>query len=240
LLTVCLTITAVLSGSCGGQPSPTAPSSPTTPISRIATSEGVRLEIFAVNASRWAVSGAYIYDVRYGVTNSVGRRLTYQVSSYSVRGPDGAPFAVTARSDYLEPKTLEPTLSGTQWLTVDDVNAANPFGERLRLTVSFRFDNGSSGTVTAEDIILHGPQTARVHEFTVSPKEVPVGGQVTVRWRVESASRVQLESTIGSSYNEFVEEQGTRTFTATRAGAASVILRLDNGAFVRFESVSVR
>jgi hypothetical protein len=94
--------------------------------------------------------------------------------------------------------------------------------------------------------VAHDPQSARLHDFAMTPPGYEasatdfgpgavLGQPVRVRWNVEGASLVVLESSLpwgpahDHAFKEEVEPVGSRTFVTRRTGVACATLDIDRG-----------
>lgn len=208
---------------------------------------GHTFELTNAEGKRWAQSGNYLYDISYRLTNGSGGATTYSLRDYTVLGPAGETLSGYTAIPPAGPVTLEPNAtirSGS--FSLNGGNPGHPYAERVRIRMNFRTSNGTNGILGDEEVVLHGPQTARLHDFSMSPPGMPpesvgntsrvtLGEPVIVRWNVEGASIVVLESTIpippggGPRFAEEVEHVGSRTFTTLREGLQSATLDVDRG-----------
>jgi hypothetical protein len=223
------------SAGCGG-----SPSSPTGAGTTRGAQQptGINLEIWSVEVNRWAQTGAYDYNVTYRVQNLLRDPVTVSVSGAELFGPDGEALGGLVNR-FSSPAAV--TIAPGEWSryddeTVDDLDASHPYAEQLRLSVSYQVGS-TRRTVTATAPVLHGPQTARLLDFSVSPLDPLVGDTITVRWNVQSARRVKLQTPISWDSNkpdtfqfnvdQEVEPVGARTLVVRRTGLVFVTLEAD-------------
>jgi hypothetical protein len=236
-----LLLCVVGTSSCGDGSSGT----PVAPAPIGSTPLPFTVEVFKVEAGRWSGTGGYIYDVLYRVHNASREAATYRIAGFTLIGPQGETLGGRLRRTSEAQTAAASTYSPWTDLGIDDDDASHPFAEYLRLTVVYQLPGGVSGEHTAQDVVLHGPQTARIHDFSLSPLEVKIGDPVTVRWNIQSARQVVLETSIPTApgevgWGEEVELVGSRTFIARRDGVALATLTLDRGAFTRTVRVLIR
>lgn len=230
---ILLSTTVACSGAGPTSPSPES----ATPAARPGR---LVLDVWSVEASRWGSTGAYIYDVKYRFHNQLTETVTATVAEAALMGPDGEPLAGTINPGLSRRTiTVGPQLYSAYYdLTVDDDDASHPYAEHLRLTASYQVGSGS-GTADAVAPVLHGPQNARLLEFTVEPSTPRVGDTITVRWNVQSARRVFLRTpiswdpnrpeTLASNFDQQVEPVGSRSFLVRRSGLTFVTIDADFG-----------
>ena len=219
---------------------------------------GLTLQLLNVQGNRWAQSGAYLYNVHYSITNATEAPATYSLSTFSVFGPGGETLTGYSSIDMGQARTVQARSTGTGSLLLNgnETTVSQPFAERVRVRMNFS-DGGRNGVLGDEDIVLHGPQTARLHDFSMTPpgdeagathvgEGTILGQPVTVRWNVEGASLVVLESSLpwapvnGQAFREEVEHVGSRTFITLREGVAYATLDIDRGRIRKSLMIGVR
>ena len=221
----------VITSACGAQ----SVSRP-TPLQTI--SQALAIEIWAVEAHRWA-SAAYYYDFSYRFHNTFTQPVTVTISNVDLEGPDGTSLGGTISGIHpTGPVTVPAGLySEYRPLIVDDPNIGHPFADTLHMEVSYQPPGGAAGTASIDARVLHGPQTAIIHDFSFSPLKPRVGETVTVRWNVEFARRVVLEAPMLRIRSEEVETIGSRAFGTSSAGTYLNLLKVDG--FELFQYVDV-
>jgi hypothetical protein len=199
--------------------------------------------------------GGYIYDLRYSVRNDSNQLTSYSLRDFAVFGPADETLPGFTSQDLGRSFEVSAHSSATGFLSLFGSDASQPYAERLRARIEYQ-SGGKRGVLDDEDIVLHGPQTARLHDFSMSPPgyetippstpPVPLGQTVTVRWNVEGASLVILESSLpmtssgGQRFREQVEPVGSRTFTTQRTGVAFADLDVDRGLIRRSLLINVQ
>jgi hypothetical protein len=198
----------------------------------------------------------YIYDLRYSVRNDSNQLTSYSLRDFAVFGPAGETLPGFTSQDLGRSLEVSAHSSATGFWSLFGGDASQPYAERLRARMEYKSAGGKRGVLDDEDIVLHGPQTARLHDFSMSPSgyetippsapPVPQGQPVTVRWNVEGASLVILESSLpmtsagGQRFREQVEPVGSRTFTTQRTGVAFADLDVDRGLIRRTLLINVQ
>jgi hypothetical protein len=230
---------------CKSSPVPTTPTqSPTVPAFKESRLE---IEVWETSASRESPTGAYLYDVRYRFQNIGTQSMTGGVTGLVLTADDAQLLGGTFRSGSPPAALAVPPLGFSEWntFTIIDTDISHPFADRLHLTVDYQVAGSSTASAGVDARVLHGPQTARVFSFTVTPANPTVGGSVTVSWHVESAIQVFLDTTLPrnpaanqGTFAAVVEPIGSRTFVVNVAGAHVTYLRLDRDAF-RLQQASV-
>jgi hypothetical protein len=209
-----------------------------------------------IEGNRWAQSGNYLYSVDYNVANASGASATYSLLDFTLSGPAGETLPGYSSIDVGRPVAIAAAAERNSTTLLSGVDPGHPYAERVRLRITYQAQNGHQGVLTGEDIVLHGPQSARLHDFSMSPpgyepgaaltSGVRLGEPVTVRWNVEGAKLVVLESSLemtasgGGGFKEAVEALGSRTFITGRDGVASATLDIDRGAIRRLLLIGVR
>lgn len=237
---------ACLVTSCGGEDNPASVGP---------SSAGHTLNVIQVEGKRWAQSGNYLYSIRYSLRNDSDEPATYSLLDFVLLGPSGETLTGYTSIDIGRTVSLDARRAIEVSTLLNGTDPGHPYAERLQVRVSFRAQNGKQGVLADEDAVLHGPQTARLHDFSMSPPgaeagsaipSVQLGEPVTVRWNVEGASLVVLESTLpmppsgGRLFGEEVEHLGSRTFTTLREGLASATLVIDRGQIRKQLLIGVR
>lgn len=243
----CITLLAITI-SCGGDDGDRLALGPSS-------ANGHTFALTDVQGSR-TQRGGYLYALRFSVRNDSNQLTSYSLGDFAVFGPSGETFSGFAELTPGRSIEVSAHSSATGLLYVVGDDASQPYAARLRARMEYRTAGGKRGVLDDEDIVLHGSQTARLHEFSMSPPggeptAVPapstaLGQSVTVRWNVQGASVVILETSLpmppsgGQRYREQVEPVGSRTFTTQRTGVAFVDLDVDRGAIRRSLHINVQ
>src|SRR5215470_14268160 len=212
---------------CSGGSS-TGPTAPTPPAALV-------VDIWSVTVNRWATSGAYDYSVTYRVHNTFNQSVVVSIAEAALIGPNGEPLGGHPPLG-VAPQSVSPGIySDYRSVDVWDEDVSHPFAEKLRFRMSYTQAGVASDAETVAPV-LHGPQTGRLMDFSVSP-QVPVVGQLmTVQWNVQSAQRVSLSWFLGEvgtpwavQNDKVVEPVGSRTVPMGSEGRAWFTLDVDNG-----------
>jgi hypothetical protein len=196
------------------------------------------VDIWTVSVLRWASTGAYDYTVNYRFHNTLAQPSTVTITDAVLLGPGDETLGGSIHSALMPvPETVGAGLYNMyRDLTVDDTDVSHPYAEKLRLRVSYQA-GGVTGTAEAVAPVLHGPQTARLLDFSLSTQQPRVGESITVSWETRSARRVILQGTNQINFNQEVEPVGSRTFIVQRAGLQYFNLDVDYGQIYRTLSV---
>jgi hypothetical protein len=201
-------------------------------------SSSLVVDIWSVRTGRWASSGSYFYEPTYRFENQHNEPVTVTITGAALIGPNGESLGGVIAAIRMPPPVTVGPMSSTEYktLTVDDNDASHPFADQLQLRVSYSL-GASQRTAAGNGTVLHGPQTARVLDFTVSPPNPNVGDTITVRWNVQSARQVILRTPISwdpnqsatrqFNFEQEVEHVGSRDFLVRRSGLTYVDLDAD-------------
>jgi hypothetical protein len=206
--------------------------------------DGHSFTVSKIEGNRWAQTGNYLYDVWYTVRNDSSVDTSYSLRDFVVYGPAGD--TMTGYTSFDVGRAVSVPAHGTwsRFVSITGSDPGQPWAEKLRVRMNF-FSTKDDGVLAGEGAVVHGPQSARLHDFSMTPPgsepgsaqtlTIPVGSQVTVRWNVENATIVTLESSLGmppfggQRFSEQVEPLGSRTFTTQRTGVAWADLDADRG-----------
>ena len=208
------------------------------------TVHGHTFTVSKIEGKRWAQTGNYLYDVSYTIRNDSNVETSYRLRDFVVYGPAGDIMPGYTSFDVGRAVSVPAHGMWSRFVSITGSDPGQPWAEKLRVRMNFD-STRDDGVLAGEGAVAHGPQSARLYDFSMTPPgsepgsvatlTIAVGSQVTVRWNVESATIVTLESSLGmpsfggQRFSEQVEPEGSRTFTTQRTGVAWADLDADRG-----------